>query len=212
MKNLFLIALFLFNISFYAQPPGGGRSGGGRQNQNQNDQKEEREIKEFSASEVAGIFYYDIEEVIKKIKVKDESVQNKVKTALKDYNFKVKEIAFLNSVKFNELDIIMKSMKGSRNRKSENNSNNNIVNNGDETNKEESLKEKVNKVIRPVREELKQNEEILNETLKVLLSEKQQKKWLKYQEKKKDSLKPEEKPDRENRQGFRANNGGQRRQ
>tara|TARA_R110001606_G_C15270356_1_gene639409 strand:+ start:119 stop:739 length:621 start_codon:yes stop_codon:yes gene_type:complete len=204
MKNIFLFTLLVTSFGFYAQGQRG--NGGGRPPQNQNGQKgEQREVKEFKASDVAGVFYYDIEEVIKKIKVKDEATQYKVKTVLKDYNFKIKEIAFLNSQKFKELDIVMESMQGSQNRRPENNDNND-----GETEKESPLREKVDKVIRPVREEINQNEELLNETLTAILSEKQLKKWVKYQKKIKEELAPK-KLDRNQNSGQSQNGNRQQR-
>lgn len=211
MKKIYLIALLLANFSFYAQGQRGG-NGSGRQQQNQNGQRgEEREVKEFKASDVAGIFYYDIEKVIKKIKVKNEETQNKVKKALKDYNFKIKEIAFLNSDKFNDLDEIMKTEKGTQRRqfnRNENNDDDDLEN--PVTNKKEGIRSKVQKIIRPVREEIRENEEILNETLEAILSKKQNKKWLKYQKKIKEELAPK-KPQRNNNNGGQQQRGNRQR-
>lgn len=211
MKNIFLIALLLFNFGFYAQGQRGG-NGGGRQQQNQNRQQggEKREVKEFKASEAAGVFYYDVEKVVKKIKVKDESTKNKVKTALNNYNFKVKEIAFLNSDKFNDLDEVMKTMKGSNRgqlNRNENNDDEDLEN--PITNKKEGIRGKVQNVIRPIRSEIRENEKILNETLEGILSKKQNKKWLTYQEKIKEELAPK-KPQRDNNGGQQQRGNRQR--
>ena len=145
MKRLFLITLLFANFGFYAQGQRGGNRGG-RPHQNQNRQGgEQREIKEFKASDVAGIFYYDIKKVIKKIKVKDKETQNKVKKALKDYNFKVKEIAFLNSEKFNDLDEVMKTMKGAQRRLGNRNNDDYDLENP-VTNKKEELEVKLKRL------------------------------------------------------------------
>ena len=203
MNKIILIAFLILNFSLYAQRSG-GRNGGGRTPQTQNVQSE-KEVKEFKASDVAGVFYYDVEEVIKKIKVKDEANQYKVKTALKDYNFKIKEIAFLNSQKFKELDIVMKSMQGSQKIRPEN-----TIDNDTENNKEDSLREKMGAIIQPVREEIKQNEVQLNETLTAILSEKQLKKWVKYQQNIKEELAPK-KQDRNQNRGQSQNGNRQQR-
>lgn len=209
MKRILLIALLLANFSYYAQGQRGG-NGVGRPPQNQNRQGgNEREVKEFKASDIAGIFYYDVEKVIKKIKVKDEQTQNKVKKALKDYNFKIKEIAFLNSDKFNDLDEIMKMQKGKNKRQGNRNNNNDLEN--PVTNQKEGIRSKVQKVIRPVREEIRQNEVILNETLTAFLSEKQNKKWLKYQKKQKEELAPKRVDRKQNRGQSQNENRQQRR-
>lgn len=207
MKKSFLILLLLVSSISFSQGQRGG-VGGGRQQQNQNRQGGEREIKEFSASDAAGIFYYDTKKVIKKIKVKDKGLINTVKKALMNYNFKVKEIAFINSEKFKDLDVLMKSMRGNqRGRPNRNDNNNSNINNSidnNPSNKEGGLRQKVGKVIRPVRNEIRENEEELNNVLENVLSEKQHKKWLKYQEKIKKSLEPE-RPDRQNGRGFNSN-------
>ena len=171
MKKVFFIVVLLFSIGISAQPPGGG---GGRSQQNQNRQGgEEREIKKFKASDVAGIFYYDTEKVVKKLKVKKEEKQSLITKALRNYNFKIKEILFLNSEKFSDLDVLVNSMPK-----------------GKDNDARLELREKVEEIIRPIRDSVHENEKELNLILKDLLSEKQFKKWLKYQKNKKESLKP----------------------
>ncbi|MFY9241699.1 MAG: hypothetical protein WAO74_01585 [Polaribacter sp.] len=205
MKNIILLLTLLTSTFIYAQRGGGGM-GGGRPQQNQNRQQgTEREVKEFNASDVAGIFYYDVAEVIKKIKVKDDEIKASTSKALKEYNFKIKEISFLNSDKFKDVDVLMKSSRANRGFR-QRSSNNNT----DQQPKEvDSLRIKVNKIIRPISRDVNNNEEILNESLKSILSEKQFKKWLKYQENIKEELAPK-KPERNNnnrgqQQGQRGN-------
>jgi len=188
MKKVFFIVVLLFSIGISAQPPGGG---GGRSQQNQNRQGgEEREIKKFKASDVAGIFYYDTEKVVKKLKVKKEEKQSLITKALRNYNFKIKEILFLNSEKFSDLDVLVNSMPK-----------------GKDNDARLELREKVEEIIRPIRDSVHENEKELNLILKDLLSEKQFKKWLKYQKNKKESLKPK-RPENRNTQGSRSNNSG----
>jgi hypothetical protein len=188
MKKVFFIVVLLFSIGISAQPPGGG---GGRSQQNQNRQGgEEREIKKFKASDVAGIFYYDTEKVVKKLKVKKEEKQSLITKALRNYNFKIKEILFLNSEKFSDLDVLVNSMPK-----------------GKDNDARLELREKVEEIIRPIRDSVHENEKELNLILKDLLSEKQFKKWLKYQKNKKESLKPKRSENR-NTQGSRSNNSG----
>ncbi len=187
MKKVFIIAVLLLHLGLNAQPPGGG---GGRSPQNQNRQGEKSEIKKFKATEVAGIFYYNTERVVKKLKVKKEEKKFPIIKALRDYNFKVKEILFLNFVQFSDLDILVNSMSK-----------------GNDNEARLEMRKKVEGVIRPIRDRVHENEKELNLILKGFLSEKQFKKWLKYQKKKKDSLKPK-KPENRNKQGSRSNNSG----
>ncbi len=68
------------------------------------------------------------------------------------------------------------------------------------------MRKKINEIIRPVRDEVHENEAALNNTLKSFLSEKQNKKWLKYQKNKKKSMRPK-RLERSNRSGFGRRNG-----
>ena len=83
-------------------------------------------------------------------------------------------------------------------------------NQSSEDNSEENTdkREIIENIIGPVREEVHINESELNQVLEEILSEKQQKKWIKYQNSKKESLKPKKPQDRGN-QNSRSN-GGQR--
>ncbi|WP_139059088.1 hypothetical protein [Polaribacter reichenbachii] len=136
----------------------------------QNGQGNARETKEFKASDAAGIFYYDTEEVIKKNKVKDDNLIFKVKKALNNYNFKIKEIALLNSEKLNNLDVVMSSLKDVQR--------NNLQNNSSD--KSQEMRSNIGKILRPIKEGVQINEKDLNQFLEEILSEKQNKKWIKY--------------------------------
>ncbi len=200
MKKILFIALLLVNTFLLAQSPGVGFGGGRPQ---QNDQDNNIEIKEFKASDAVGIFYYDIEEVIKKIKVKDDDLTFKVKKALKNYNFKVKEIAFLNSEKLNDLDKLMSSLKNLKRNNLQNNS-------SDES---EDMRTNNRKILRPIKEEIQIKEKVLNQYFIEILSEKQNKKWIKYQNNIKENLQPKrpERNQNNNRQRQRGNGQQQRR-
>tara|TARA_X000000950_G_C13731666_1_gene584543 strand:- start:219 stop:836 length:618 start_codon:yes stop_codon:yes gene_type:complete len=188
MKHLFFATLLLVSSFIFSQ---GMRNGGGGMNQ-QNRQGATRAVQEFNASDAAGIFYYETDEVIKKIKVKDDQLKFKVKKALSNYNFKIKEIAFLNSVKLNDLDKLMAAMRDSQPT--------NLQDNSSNSDERQNMRKAIGKVIRPIKEEILSNEEVLNKTLEEILSEKQNKKWLKYQNNIKESLQPK-----------RSDNNGQNR-
>ncbi|WP_343329367.1 hypothetical protein [Polaribacter staleyi] len=169
MQKILFITILFFTFNLLAQ-----RSRGGGRQQGQNPEANRtKEIKKLSAKEIAGIFYYDVDEVIKKIKVKDDDKQYSLTRALRNYNFKIKEILFLNTTKFTDLDLLMNSIsKGKDNESSIN------------------IREKVREVIRPIKDSVHKNEKELNGILKGVLSEKQDKKWLKYQQNKIESLQP----------------------
>lgn len=197
MKKIVLISFVLMSFNMLAQAPGGR----GRQ-QNRNMQLQETQTeKKLSASELAGVFYYDIKKVIKKTKVKDEKKQFQFSKVLKNYNLKITQISFLNTEKFEELDLLMNSLP-KRSRKQSMQS----MNDGFERNND--IRKKIGAIIRPVKDEIAACESELNLLLKEILSEKQLKKWYKYQKKKKDSLRPKQQQNRENENARPNRSGG----
>lgn len=166
MKKIIFVLVVLQSMFFYAQQMGQG------QGQGAGDQKPPK----FNASDVSGIFYYEIDEVISKIKVKDEEKEYLVSKALRKYNDKIKEISFLNSKNFEQIDILVNAMLKSSQEKPKG--------------LEEKEKVDVKGILDKVRKEVRSNEEKLNKALEEILSSKQNKKWLKYQKKKKKSLLP----------------------
>jgi hypothetical protein len=190
MKKILFIATLFLTFNLVAQ-----RSrGGGRQQGQSPESNRTNEVKKLSAKEIAGIFYYDVDEVIKKVKIKDDDKKYSVTKALRNYNFKVKEILFLNAEKFTDLDLLMNAMSNERD--SESNKN---------------IREKVRVVTRPIKENVHEHEKELNEILKGVLSEKQDKKWLKYQKSIIESLQPK-KAENNNQNSRPSRGGGMRRQ
>ncbi len=191
MKNLILIAFLFLTTVFCAQRSNG--FGGSRSPQNQNRSfTANNKAKEIKSANLAGVFYYDVKSVIKKIRVKDKDLKDSVAKALKDYNFKTKEIELLNADKFKALDILMKSRINSNATQS--------AKKASETNNPREFRKTMVKIIRPIQQEIKENEIDLNVTLAKLLSEKQNKKWLKLQKSKKEKLQP--KRPQNNRRGL----------
>ena len=192
MKKILFIAILFLTFNIAAQRSRGG--GGGRQQSQNPELNQTKEVKKLSAKEIAGIFYYDVDEVIKKVKIKDDDKKYLVTKALRNYNFKVKEILFLNAEKFTDLDLLMNAISNERD--SESNKN---------------IREKVREVTRPIKENVHEHEKELNEILRGVLSEKQDKKWLKYQKSIIESLQP--KKAENNNQNSRPSRGsGMRRQ
>lgn len=135
------------------------------------------EIPKFNSRNTAGIFYYDTDETIEYIKVKDETKDRSVAKALKIYNKQVKKIDFLNTQNFSDIDVLMNIyLSGS-------------VKPGEKP-KEAEGKDHLKGTIQEVRKELKKEEEKLNDSMKDIVSEKQFKKWIKYQKKMKKDLLP----------------------
>ncbi len=127
----------------------------------------------FDASKVVGIFYYEEDRAIKKIKIKQKELKYRVKKAIISYNSKINEISFLKNAELKGVTDLVNATKRSTNR--------------------EALRDfrmRVNKVLSPIRDSIQGLEKRLNENLKEQLSKKQFKNWLKHQKKKKRELAP----------------------
>lgn len=201
MKKIFFNAFLSFSSLLYAEPQRGGGMGG--RNSQINSQPEVRKIKEFNAAEVAGIFYYDVPKILRKLKIKEDSVATQVRNSLRTYNIKVKEIAFLNKENFEDLNAIMKTARSANRINTgfaKNNQNNGI-----------NLRKKVSELIRPIRSKIITLEENLNKSLNAVLKEKQLKKWIKYQKGIKEAMIPKRPTRNQNNTSRNQRGVGQRR-
>ena len=144
-KSIIILLLFLSFSSFGQQAP---------------------KMPKFIAKNSAKIFYYNFSEVPGEIKVKDEATKNKTIKLLKDYNYKIKKISFLNTPQLSELELTINTL-------------------GEKLYSDRALAENIRKriqvVIFPIRDSINLYEKNLNEDFKSFLSKKQLKKWMKYQ-------------------------------
>ncbi|MEP1488429.1 MAG: hypothetical protein ABJK28_08370 [Algibacter sp.] len=217
---LVLFSVISFNF-MSAQPGGGGQRDGGGQRQGggmQGGQQRERpEMREFNASEIAGIFNYDDVEALKKLKFKkkNKELQLKVRRAIINYNNKINEIALLNKDNFDTLNVYVNAMMKSRsNNRGQGQSNERGGNmdredgNSDSKDSMANTKELVEQKLNPARIGVRMAEKKLNKKLESLLDEKKYEKWLKYQQKVKDDLKPEEQSEQNDRSSGMSGGGG----
>lgn len=182
--RIFLVLLCVFSFSItHAQPGGGRRQGGGSRGGNSEMSNGERpKMVEFNATKVAGIFNYDDEEAIKKIKIKKKETELilTVRKAIESYNNKVNEIALLNKDNFDTLNVYvnakMKAMQSSRSQSSSR-----MERSEESTDSKDPDRALIQAKIDPAKNEVKAAETKLNKTLEGVLSEKQYAKWLKYQ-------------------------------
>lgn len=127
---------------------------------------------EFHAEKAAGIFNYDLTKVIDKLKVTDEDSQKKVAEALEVYNAKMNELSFAYASTFRELeDDFDKNVQIAMQRR--------------DRSQMDGVKARIQEVIPPIKKEVNMEENALNEVMVVILTEKQNNKWLKYQKRKK---------------------------
>lgn len=169
MKNSLFIVFFLVSAFCFSQ-------------------NEPPKMPKYVSKDVAGIFYYDINEAFDKIKLKNEAKKASASKIIRNYNDEVKKISFLNTPKLAEVDLTVNSI-------------------GEQAFRDRDLANKIRKVIEenvaPVRDSVLAKEKILNKDLEGILSSKQYKKWLRYQRSEKEKLLPKA-PQNNQRQ----NNGG----
>ncbi len=188
-KLLFLIILLLQSGLSFAQMQG-QRSG---QSQGQTS------MPEFKAKNVAGILKYDEDKVYKKLGIKDDALKQKIKKSFSEYNKKIDEILFLNNPKLkkveNKVNVQREIAIANKDRQA-------IM----------GIMEESRKELAPIKKEVIDANKILNQELEKILSEKQYKKWLKYQTNKKKSLKPKTQMNSSNssRGQSKGNRGGGR--
>lgn len=165
-KSLFLIILLFQSVLSFAQMQG-QKSGQGQTS-----------MPKFNAKNVAGILKYDEVKIYKKLGIKDNDLKKNIYKPLSVYNKKVDEIIFLNTPK---LEKIEREVNLQREIAMANKDRQAMMGIMDEAKKE----------IAPIKKMIIEANKILNEQLKIILSEKQYKKWLKYQANKKKALKPQ---------------------
>ena len=219
--------IFLFNVllitSIYAQGGrGGGGQGGQRNGGGQQQQQQREEMPDFDAAQMAGIFSYDSGEAIKKIKIKkDESLELKVRRAIARYNTRMDEISMVNTENFDTLNVSMNAMRkqmrpsrnsgGNQGGVGQGRGNNSQTRGRDLENDDPMRKymEATKQKIEIVKEKVLIEEELLNTQLEVIFSDKQYKKWLKYQTKIKKENAPVERSQNQNQRGGGMRGGGQ---
>ncbi len=127
---------------------------------------------EFHAEEAAGIFYYDADQVIKKLKISKEPDKLKAKEALFTYNGKISDLSTENAQVFKELE-------------NEFNRNLKIAMQNRDRSQMAGIREKIKETIPPIKMQVYEEEKVLNDAMETLLTDKQNKKWLSYQRRKK---------------------------
>ncbi|MDO7171279.1 hypothetical protein [Mariniflexile sp. AS56] len=211
-KFLLVVCVLSFGFS-YAQPGGGGGMGGSQSGRGQsNQQREKPEMKTFEASKLAGIFNYDDDAAIKKIKIKkNPELILSVRKSIINYNNRINEIALLNKDNFDTLNVYMNAIIKTSKRSSGNQDQRDMSHSDD--NPMRVAQNKAKAKIDPVKNAVKKEEEKLNKQLKALLSEKKYSKWLKYQAQVKADLNPKETSSEssdssDSRSGGAPNGGG----
>jgi transcriptional regulator of met regulon len=107
---------------------------------------------DFNAEKAAGIFQYDIEKVIKKLKIIDDSTKSKVTESLNHYNSKMYELSILHAATFQKLeaDFDRNVQIAMRNR---------------DRNQMNGVKAEIQRIIPPIRLQVQNEEKFLNNAM-----------------------------------------------
>ena len=193
MKKLLFLFILLFQSSLSFAQMQGQRSSQGQG---------QTSIPVFKAKNIAGILKYDEDNIYKKLGIKDNVLKGKIYKSLSEYHKKIDEILFLNNPKLekveNKVNVQREIATANKDRQA-------MMEIMDEARKE----------LAPIKKEVIDANKILNLELEKILSEKQYKKWIKYQANQKKSLKPKTQMNSNNTsrgqgKGNRSGGGGGR--
>lgn len=135
----------------------------------------------FDAYRAAGIVYHDIDDVLKRLKIKkDKTLQANVEQAILTYHHRLEEIGLINKDNFDTLNVYMNTVARP-------------MQQGENLDEIQETRAEVRAKIRPVRRSVMQEEKKLNESMTALLDQKQLKRWENYLKEFKASLTPERK-------------------
>ena len=179
MKKIFFLFILLLSSALTFGQMRGQQAG---QSQSQ------ASMPKFKAENFAGILKYDAENIFKKISIKDNNIKKDFNKPLNVYNKKIDEIIFLNTPKLEkierEVNLQRENAMASKDRQAM------MI-----------VMEEARIKLTPIKKEVIEANKNLNLELSKILSEKQYKKWLKYQKKKEKSLKPKTQMSPNNKSG-----------
>ncbi len=179
MKKLIFFISLITSLSTLAQI-GMGNRGMGRQRMGQMNQTPNTVKPKFEVDKYLGIVIYEIEKVAKKSGIKLSSETGKqFKNIITDYNKRIKDFRRINSFTLrNTKEMVESFQKTAQESK--------------DFSGYEAIQKKMAENLKPIAETLKNEDIKLNTIIKKLLSEKQYKKWIKYNRKKRKFFPTEE--------------------
>jgi len=191
-NNIILAILLTFSTVLFSQQR--GNRGNSSQQQGQGSQMTQPKV---NPQNIARIIMYDYEEVIKKLKIKKAPLKTVVMHAVSKHNNKINEIKTFN---FETFDNVSKFLSKKRNEA--------MLNRDFSTMKESQMQ--ANEMLAPIRKKVQSQKYTLNTTFEKELSEKQYKKWLKYQEVELKKLNPKAPQSQQNKSSKGSRGSGQK--
>mgnify|MGYP006165723893 CR=1 FL=1 len=173
MKKIVLLLILGCAFSAQAQYGNGQRNGQRQQRQRPMNQTTQKAPKpKFKVEKYLGIVIYDIKKAAKKSNIKLSSKKGEeFSTVLTKYNKDIKDITRINS-------FLLRSTK-----EMVENYQKNAIKSGDFSN-QIKVQKKMNESLKPISNTIKEEDKKLDKTMNFLLSEKQYKKWIRYNKKK----------------------------
>jgi hypothetical protein len=170
MKNIILFILLFCAFTTQAQYGYGNNSG--RQQQRQMPQTEQKAPEpNFDVERYVGIINYDIEKAAKKSSIKISSKEGKeFSKVLTKYNKDIKAITRINTFLLRSTKEMVENYQKK------------VMKTGDNSS-QKKVTTTMNENLKPISEILIKEDRQLDKTMKGLLSEKQYKKWIKYNKK-----------------------------
>ncbi|EAQ42808.1 MULTISPECIES: hypothetical protein [unclassified Polaribacter] len=169
MKKYLLILTLLTSFLAHSQLNRGGMRNSRQNQMNQTPRKAPEP--NFQVEKYLGIVIYDIEKAAKKSSIKLSSEEGKkFKTLLTKYNKEIKDIRRINSFTLRSTKEMMENFQK------------NAQKNGDFSDRTKVQKKMVENLT-PISETLRTKDRALDKSIKEILSEKQYKKWIKYNRK-----------------------------
>lgn len=169
MKKYLLILTLLTSFLAHSQLNRGGMRNSRQNQMNQTPRKAPEP--NFQVEKYLGIVIYDIEKAAKKSSIKLSSEEGKkFKTLLTKYNKEIKDIRRINSFTLRSTKEMMENFQK------------NAQKNGDFSDRTKVQKKMVENLT-PISETLRTKDRALDISIKEILSEKQYKKWIKYNRK-----------------------------
>jgi len=189
-KHLILTILFftLNTVAFSQQRGNSSQQQGQRNNQTQ---------QKIQPKNMVGIIMYDIDIVLKKIKVKKAPKKAIVSKAISQHNNKINELKTFNYETFDDVTSFLTKKRNEAK-----------LNRDFSTMKEAQMQ--ANEMLSPIRSKVKFQKNKLNTTLEKELSEKQYKAWLKYQQSELKKLNPKAAERPQMQSGQRSRGSGQK--
>lgn len=122
---------------------------------------------DFNAIETAGLIKYDSDKVIRKLKILEDSVKRLVSKHIQTFNQEMDNLLLIHG---NSLEDLEKEFD----------KNVKIAIQNRDRSQMEGVKDKIEKIIPPIRLEVQKHKDVLNEGMKLLLTDKQYRKWLRF--------------------------------